>query len=92
MLHFDARINGVPIGIAVGIRRLDRRPRRDGPSRYAVEVHVGQGRRELSLQALVEHDYRDGALVLIRKSLQAVEATGLLPGRALPPESGEADE
>lgn len=72
-LHFTLRINGAPIGY-VAIRRLDavvvHAARR--PNTYEVRWfdETGGG---LVRETRVKHTYADGALVLVRKALQALE-------------------
>lgn len=67
MLHFEILINQTMIG-EVHIQRLHAVPP-DGLCMYQVTtIHNG-----ILRQSHVEHNYHDGALVLIRKALTAVE-------------------
>lgn len=66
-LHFWLRVNGNAIGL-VYIQRLEE-VGPDGLARYTATVRYREQERTIELV----HAYVDGALVLVRKALQAIE-------------------
>jgi hypothetical protein len=68
-LHFAPLINGEPVGLVV-IQRLEDRDGRE-PEVYDYRVRVDGDQRG---EATFRHRYGDGALVCIRRALQAIES------------------
>lgn len=69
-LHFGLMVNGRTIGTVV-IQRQEPVVLDDEPNTY--HVRTVMYREKEFREAMVEHYYRDGALTLIRKALQAIE-------------------
>lgn len=68
-LHATLMVNNQPVGI-IYIQRLNRDVVPGEPSLYDVQIRYPVG---VEHSARVEHLYEDGALVLIRKALEAVD-------------------